>query len=201
MKSILITSDMTTLSDKTLDLIRLDDHSHPLAEAAWAIYEQSFPLCEQRPLAEHLRALGDPAFHYHLLIERGRLVGLLSWWDWETDEGQRFRFGEHFAIAPEKRGGGYGSQALKLLQGDGSRLLLLEIDPPQDEVSRRRERFYLSNGMCPNYDYDHVHPSFRPTTEPHRLFLMSYPRPLTEAEFRAFQRFNNERVLSYSERK
>ncbi len=192
---------MTTLSDKTLDLIRLDDHSHPLAEAAWAIYEQSFPLCEQRPLAEHLRALGDPAFHYHLLVEQGRLVGLLSWWDWENDEGQRFRFGEHFAIAPEKRGGGYGSQALKLLQGDGSRLLLLEIDPPQDEVSRRRERFYLSNGMCPNYDYDHVHPSFRPTTEPHRLFLMSYPRPLTEAEFRAFQRFNNERVLSYSERK
>ena len=86
-------------------------------------------------------------------------------------------------------------------QGDGSRLLLLEIDPPQDEVSRRRERFYLSNGMCPNYDYDHVHPSFRPTTDPHRLFLMSYPRPLTEAEFRAFQQFNNERVLSYSERK
>lgn len=187
--------------ENKLDLIRLCDHSHPLAEAAWAIYEESFPLCERRPLAEHLRALSDPAFHYHLILERKELVGLLSWWDWEAADGTPFRFGEHFAIAPGKRGGGYGSQALKLLQGDASRLLLLEIDPPQDEVSRRRERFYLANGMCPSYAYEHVHPSFRPTTEPHRLFLLSHPRLLTEAEFRAFQRFNNERVLSYSERK
>jgi hypothetical protein len=29
---------------------------------------------------------------------------------------------------------------------------------------------------------------------------MSYPRALTPAEFRAFQRFNNERVLHYTER-
>ena len=28
---------------------------------------------------------------------------------------------------------------------------------------------------------------------------MSYPRPLTPGEFREFQRFNNERVLRYSE--
>lgn len=184
-----------------MELIRIYDHTHPQAEAAWAIYEESFPLCEQRPLGEHLRALSDPAFHYHLLLDGERLVGLLSWWEWKTDDRTAFRFGEHFAIAPKWRGEGYGTQALVFLKGDDQRTVLLEIDPPIDDLSRRREQFYQRNGLTTNAEYDHIHPSFRPETEPHRLILMSYPRPLTPEEFQAFQHFNNERVLLYSERR
>lgn len=183
-----------------MELIRIQDTAHPYFAQAWDIYEQSFPLCEQRPLAEHIRALADPAFHYNLLTDTGRLIGLLSWWEWESAEGTPFRFGEHFAISPEMRGGGYGSQALEYLLGDGKRLVLLEIDPPVDDISRRREQFYLRNGLVTNYEYDHVHPSFRPATPVHRLFLMSWPRALTPGEFKEFQRFNNTVVLSYSER-
>ncbi|MCC8061971.1 MAG: GNAT family N-acetyltransferase [Rikenellaceae bacterium] len=182
-----------------MELIRIQDTAHPYSARAWEIYEQRFPLCEQRPLAEHIKALDDPAFHYNLLADEGRLVGLLSWWDWEAKDGTPFRFGEHFAISPDIRGGGYGSRALKYLLGSGERLVLLEIDPPVDDISRRREQFYMRNGLVTNYEYNHVHPSFRPTTEPHKLLIMSYPRPLTPGEFREFQRFNNERVLRYSE--
>lgn len=181
-----------------MELIRVQDTAHPYWAQAWDIYETSFPLCEQRPLNEHIRALADPAFHYHLLTENCRLIGLLSWWDWTAADGMPFRFGEHFAISPDARGGGYGSQALKYLLGDGSRLVLLEIDPPIDDISQRREQFYMRNGMTTNYEYDHVHPSFRPSTEAHRLLIMSYPHPLTPDEFHEFQRFNNEQVLSYS---
>lgn len=183
-----------------MELIRIQNPSHPWFQAAWQIYEASFPLAERRPLAEHIRALENDAFYYHLLAENGELVGLLSWWDWTTADGTPYRFGEHFAIAPSRRGGGYGSQALEFLKGDGSRLMLLEIDPPTDDISRRREQFYQRNGLVTNPSYDHVHPSFRPTTAPHQLLIMSYPRPLTLDEFRTFQRFNNEVVLSYSER-
>lgn len=182
-----------------MELIRIQDPTHPLAEPAWRIYEQSFPLCEQRPAAEHIRALSNPAFHYNLLLDEGRLIGLLSWWEWTSATGTNFRFGEHFAIDPQLRGGGYGSQALKFLQGDGQHLVLLEIDPPIDDISRRREHFYMRNGMITNYEYDHIHPSFRPTTQPHRLMIMSYPRALTPDEFSEFQRFNNEQVLSYTD--
>lgn len=182
-----------------MELIRIRDTAHPYSVRAWEIYEQSFPLCEQRPLAEHIQALSDPAFHYNLLADGGRLVGLLSWWDWEAEDGMPFRFGEHFAISPDIRGRGYGSQALKYLLGSGERLILLEIDPPADNISQRREQFYTRNGLVTNCEYDHVHPSFRPTTEPHKLLIMSYPRPLTPGEFREFQRFNNKRVLRYSE--
>lgn len=184
-----------------MELIRIHNHTHPLAQEAWAIYEQSFPLCEQRPLDEHIRALDDPAFHYHALTDGGRTIGLLSWWEWEAADGTPFRFGEHFAIAPETRGEGYGSRALTYLKGEGERLVLLEIDPPIDDISRRRERFYQRNGFRTNAEYDHIHPSFRPTTEAHRLLLMSYPQPLAPTEFKAFQRFNKERVLRYSARK
>lgn len=184
-----------------MELVRIQDAAHPYFVRAWDIYERSFPLCEQRPLAEHIKALNDPAFHYNLLIEQGQLVGLLSWWDWDAADGTPFRFGEHFAISPELRGGGYGSQALQYLLGDQMRLVLLEIDLPIDDISRRREQFYKRNGLVTNYEYDHVHPSFRPTTEPHKLLVMSYPRALAPAEFQEFQRFNNEKVLGYSENK
>ena len=83
-----------------MELIRIQDPTHPLAEPAWRIYEQSFPLCEQRPAAEHIRALSNPAFHYNLLLDEGRLIGLLSWWEWTSATGTNFRFGEHFAIDP-----------------------------------------------------------------------------------------------------
>lgn len=182
-----------------MELTRIQEPTHPFWTEAWNIYEQSFPLCEQRPLGEHIKALADPAFQYNLLTDEGKLVGLLSWWEWEAKDGTPFRFGEHFAISPRIRSKGYGSQALKYLFGDDSRLVLLEIDPPEDDISRRREQFYLRNGLVTNYEYDHVHPSFRSPTEAHKLMIMSYPRTLTPAEFREFQRFNNERVLSYSE--
>lgn len=184
-----------------MELIRIRDTAHPYWTEAWDIYQQSFPLCEQRPLDQHIKALGNPAFHYNLLAEDGRLIGLLSWWDWETSAGTAFRFGEHFAISPAIRGGGYGSAALEYLLGDPKRITLLEIDPPIDDISMRREQFYMRNGMITNHSYDHIHPSFRPTTQAHQLVIMSHPRLLTPEEFHEFQRFNNEQVLKYTERK
>lgn len=183
-----------------MELTRIQDTAHPHWAQAWDIYEQSFPLCEQRPLQQHIKALDDPTFHYNLLTENGKLLGLLSWWDWETADSTAFRFGEHFAITPAIRGGGYGSEALRFLLGDPNRIVLLEIDPPVDDISKRREQFYLRNGLVTNYEYDHIHPSFRSDTEPHRLFIMSHPRPLTPVEFSEFQRFNNQHVLKYTER-
>lgn len=178
----------------TLRLIPFRSRADLGWDRAWALYEAAFPRCERWAEEAYDRAFEDPAFEADAICCDGEPAGILFHW-----QAGAFRYVEHLAVRPELRGRNIGSRALELLCR--GRRVILEIDPPQDEVSRRRERFYLANGMCPSYAYEHVHPSFRPTTEPHRLFLLSHPRPLTEAEFRAFQRFNNERVLSYSERK
>lgn len=182
-----------------MELRRITDTDSPLWDQAWELYQASFPAAERRTLASHRAAMEDKDFYFHLLTEDDRLIGLLSWWDWEREE-VRYRFGEHFAIRGDIRGGGYGSRALEYLKQQ-DRLLMLEIDPPADDISRRREGFYERNGFVSNPEYDHVHPSFREETEPHDLLLMSFPRALTPGEFEAFSEFNRTRVLKYTERK
>lgn len=59
---------------------------------------------------------------------------------------------DYFAIDPERRSGGLGSKALKVLSDMYSdRRLFLEIELPDgsdsDEIKRRRKAFYLRNGL------------------------------------------------------
>ena len=50
----------------------------------------------------------------------------------------------------------YGAKALEELGRDG-KTVVLEIDPPVDEIARRRQGFYQRCGFAVN-PYPHVHP-------------------------------------------
>ena len=102
----------------------------------------------------------------------------------------------YLAVSPRLRGQNMGSKALAAFcQG---RRVILEIDPPEDEISVRRQHFYQRLGFVAN-PYAYIHPSFRRPFHPHRLVLMSYPEALTYEEARGFADFIRERVLRYSE--
>ena len=75
--------------------------------------------------------------------------------------------------------------------------VILEIDPPVDEISIRRLRFYRRLGFVEN-PHEYLHPSFREPFVTHKLVLMRYPRPLDDGEARRFADFVRETVLSYS---
>lgn len=62
---------------------------------------------------------------------------------------------------------------------------VLEIDPPVDEIARRRQGFYQRCGFAVN-PYPHVHPPYRPEYPGHELVVLSSPRALTPAEYGAF---------------
>ena len=81
---------------------------------------------------------------------------------------------------------------------DGYRYVILEIDPPEDDISIRRRHFYERLGFVAN-PYQYIHPSFRKPFTPHRLVLMSYPGAITYEEARNFADFVREVVLRYSE--
>lgn len=76
--------------------------------------------------------------------------------------------------------------------------VILEIDPPEDDISIRRRHFYERLGFVAN-PYRYIHPSFRKPFTPHRLVLMSYPGAITYEEARSFADFVREAVLRYSE--
>ena len=107
-----------------------------------------------------------------------------------------FHYVEHLAVSPRLRGQNMGSKALAAF-AEGRRVIL-EIAPPEDEISVRRLHFYQRLGFVEN-PQEYIHPSFRKPFHAHRLVLMSRPGPLTNEEARDFADFVRERVLRYSE--
>lgn len=163
----------------------------PLWAAAMRLYDEAFPPKERRSEADLVRALGDPFFRAEAILREERFAGILFYWLFGES-----RYVEYLAVDPALRGHHLGSEVLALFCR--GRRVILEIEPPADETTRRRQRFYERAGFRTN-PHDYLHPSYNRPFEPHRLVLMSYPTSLENDEARLFADFVRERVLAYSE--
>ena len=171
---------------------RFTSISDPSWPAVYRLYEQSFPRCEQRSERDYAAALCDERLHAESVWDGDCFVGLVFWW--LADEG--YVYLEHLAVDPALRGRNYGARILHELCARSGRVWL-EIDPPEDEISCRRRKFYERNGFVYN-DYDYFHPSYQLPPHPHRLMVMSYPTALTPAEFASFRTFVHGLVDRYT---
>lgn len=66
--------------------------------------------------------------------------------------------------------------------------IVLEIEPPQDDISRRRRAFYERCGFCTT-EHAHLQPPYHAGQAELPLVVMSYPRAIDAAEYAAFNRF------------
>lgn len=128
-----------------------------------------------------------PAYHFDAICQDGMFIGeALSWKIGD------FRYIEHFCIQPEMRNKRYGQRALALLLQ--AHPLMLEIDPPIDEISLRRKGFYERCGFVAN-PFPHVHPPYHPGNHGHALVVMSAPAPLTQKDYDAFNRYLQDEIM------
>ena len=141
---------------------RLTSADDPRFSAAMEGYAVSFPPHEQREPASQRAIMTDPAYRFNLIYNGGAPVGAMLYWETET-----FIYVEHFFILPHLRGHACGSRALALLGGRG-KTVILEIDPPADDVSLRRRGFYERAGFHEN-PYRHVHPPYHAGNRGHVL--------------------------------
>ena len=173
-------------------------HLHPIKNQAspyWdslvRIYLQSFPIDEQRPVESIARLIEhDNRFVAYAIIKEDEnedlhpeddpqlspfisphsthhsLLGLLTTWEFVD-----FIYIEHFAISPALRSQGYGSEALKAFIQNQDKPLVLEAEPPTDEMTRRRIRFYERIGLT-LYDYPYTQPAYTEESLPVELRLM-----------------------------
>ena len=95
-----------------------------------------------------------------------KALGLLTTWEFAD-----FIYIEHFAIDPALRSQGYGSEALKAFIHEQCKPLVLEAEPPTDEMTRRRIRFYERIGLT-LYDYPYTQPAYTEESLPVELRLM-----------------------------
>lgn len=156
-----------------MDNVRQTDASHRLFHEAWELYEQSFPLEERRPLDWQLDIMSHANYHFELILQEDALVGILLWWSFEE-----VRYIEHFATVPALRGRGYGKLILEAFTGRSTRPVLLEVEPPHEEIQRRRIRFYEQSGFILN-DHYYQQPPYHPGQQPLTLLIMTYPAAIS----------------------
>lgn len=148
----------------------------------YRIMEDSFPIIEFRSYEGQKKLLSNP--YYRLLTqedEQGEVIAFLAGWEFES-----FRFVEHIAVSSVIRGGGRGRQLMEQFMKESSLPVILEVEPPEDELKQRRIGFYERLGFQLG-DYNYVQPSLREDQPELPLYIMSYPQRLTETELHSYK--------------
>ena len=170
-----------------MQLERIHDGQSPYYDVAFALYEASFPVEERRDAVEQQRVMKKDDYHFDVILDDGKFVGIMLFWETE-----HFIYLEHFAVLPQLRGHGKGAQALTVLKNKG-KTVILEIEPPVDELTNRRYGFYQRNGflMTPHH---HIQPKYHLGDEDLILKILSYPQIISAEEYLRFQDYLTKEV-------
>ena len=163
-------------------LERLSSNNSHFFNRAFALYQSAFPIEERRDDLEQQRVLKKYAYHFDLILNDSVFIGIMLYW--ETDD---FVYLEHFATCPDLRGRGYDKIALDLLKLK-NKTIILEIEPPVDEMTQRRYAFYKRNGFVMN-PYYHIQAKYHLGDKDFELKILSYPNILTKEEYRSFYEY------------
>lgn len=152
-----------------------------LFQFAWDLYVASFPEQERRELDYQREALEVGEFYADVVLESDKPIGILFWWSLSD-----LVYVEHLATSPAVRGRGYGDRILRELIERSDKPIILEVEHPTCEMSRRRIGFYERVGFTLS-DLHYSHPSYQqPSDERVELMIMTHPQAITEHELAKF---------------
>ena len=134
------------------------------------LYETTFPVDERRDFVELLRLFRERhAFDMKVVYADDNPVGFITVWSWV-----KWRYIEHFAVDSSCRGQGVGAEILRRLLQEDSRPVVLEVEPPVDEWSRRRIGFYSRLGFVLHESFAYVQPAYGVGRNPVSMCLMTW---------------------------
>ena len=115
------------------------------------------------------------------LKDNDQIVGIMSFYQHDN-----FRFIDYFAIDGSLKGKGMGSKMLQYFINLDDKMVILEVEHPEDEQSKRRIAFYQRNGLYLNDQFEYFVPPVRNLK--HRLYfhLMSSKRKINNIEFEKY---------------
>ncbi len=175
-----------------MNLVRIIDSNLPDFKAAYDIYKNSFPIFEQRNLKDQIEVLSDKEYFFEIVKDDEKTVlGLLL--TWRTN---KFIYVEHLAILESARGKNIGTDLLKYLKEMAKTPIILEIDPPIDEISIRRKGFYEKLGFVMG-EFNHIHPPFTDESSPYLLKIMSNPS-IDEDIYNEYFKYLIDKIMHYS---
>ena len=146
------------------------------------ILESSFPAKEYRSYERQKELLDHPDYDIEVYEEEERIKGYISSWKFKD-----FNFVEHLVVCPDTRGEGIGTKILTSARSKWIKRIYLEVEPPEDEISRRRIAFYERNGFELN-EYPYAQPPLMPGNAEIPLLIMTSQGKITEEDFHEFKR-------------
>ena len=119
------------------------DFSDPVLDLIERTYTESFPEVERRDFSLVRNLVRDESrFIVYALSKESRYVGFITGWLFDG-----YTYVEHFAIDPAARNGGIGAEAMKQFLVFCGTPVVLEVEMPTDEMSKRRIGFYERLGF------------------------------------------------------
>lgn len=145
----------------------------------YPLLKTSFPKEELLPQEIHLKLFSQPNFF-------GRQYQNFSSFiiGYQFDS---YLFLELFMVQEHLRGKNIGTQFLKTIIEESSTPIILEVEHPINDISKRRIEFYKRLGFHLNIS-DYKMPQFDNNHGGVPLYLMSYPRQLTQEELSMYEK-------------
>lgn len=153
-----------------LQLIPVQGSDKDLLDFIETVYIDSFPPDERREF-ETIKELleNNEAFNLLAILSDDQPVGLLSYWIWHD-----MAYIEHFAVDDKWRGSGFGAETLKLFLAQKGMPVVLEVEKPEDDFSKRRIGFYERLGFRLWPDHFYIQPAYAKDKNALELHLMTH---------------------------
>lgn len=159
----------------------IDPISNYITPNTLEVYNDAFPPDERRNCHD-LNTLWHARreLSYNLIYKKNLEAGFLFHWNFDS-----FVFVEHFAVHANERGNGVGRAAFSQWLAQQNSPVILETEPPTNDISIRRVRFYESFGFT-FFPQPYLQPPYRKGFPPVELRLMFRGDSSMIAEFEKF---------------
>ncbi|ASB50723.1 GNAT family N-acetyltransferase [Alkalitalea saponilacus] len=144
----------------------------------WSIMVESFPESERKLREDYAIQLKTKLFAIKLFHdESDDLKGFIGWWQLK-----KHRFVEHFAVSSKFRNQGLGNIIFREFLNENTHPVVLEVEPPIEEMAIRRIGFYERLGFL-LHPYSYFQPPYHKEHSPLALQLMTNSPALSEEGF------------------
>lgn len=143
--------------------------SDPLLDKVEKTYNDSFPEAERRAFSLVRELVKEESrFVVYALLRDEAYVGFITAWQFDS-----FTYVEHFAIDESARNGGIGAGTMKQFLALCDVPVVLEVEIPTEEMSKRRIGFYERLGYVLD-SHVYFQPPYRRGEEFLEMRLMTY---------------------------
>lgn len=131
------------------------------------LYVNAFPFSERRTVESMSQSLASERVYFYRVFLKTRCVAMMHFWVLDD-----VVYGEHFAIEPNLRNQGYGRQLMRMILANLEKPFLVEVEPPENDLSARRLKFYEREGLFV-VKKDYLQPPYQVSLPELPLYLMS----------------------------